>query len=42
LGSFQLQDTKTKKVFVATGTGLAPMIAMLQKTPEDIEKVVIF
>jgi len=27
---------------VATGTGLAPMIAMLQKTPKDVEKVIIF
>lgn len=42
LGSFQLKDTKNKKIFVATGTGLAPMIAMLQETPKDIEKVVIF
>ncbi|OIP53839.1 hypothetical protein AUK10_01915 [Candidatus Gracilibacteria bacterium CG2_30_37_12] len=42
LGNFQLQNTNNKKVFVATGTGLAPMIAMLQKTPKDVEKVIIF
>jgi len=42
LGDFVLQDTPKKKVFIATGTGLAPMISMLEALPEDIEKLVIF
>ncbi|NVP17824.1 ferredoxin [Candidatus Gracilibacteria bacterium] len=42
LGSFYLKDTTNKKVFIATGTGLAPMIAMLEACPKEIEKIVIF
>lgn len=42
LGNFYLKDTKNKKVFIATGTGLAPMIAMLEACPKEIEKVVLF
>jgi len=42
LGDFVLQDTPKRKVFIATGTGLAPMISMLEALPEDIEKLVIF
>jgi ferredoxin-NADP reductase len=37
-----LQNNQKPKVFIATGTGLAPMIAMLQNTPENIEKTLIF
>lgn len=40
--SFVLQKNTKPKVFVATGTGLAPMIAMLENTPENIQKTVIF
>lgn len=42
LWSFYLKDTTNKKVFIATGTGLAPMIAMLEACPKEIEKIVIF
>lgn len=41
-GHFVLQNTPKPKVFIATGTGLAPMIAMLENTPENIEKTLIF
>ena len=41
-GSFYLQDTSAPKVFIATGTGLAPMMEMLKRCPENIEKTVIF
>jgi ferredoxin-NADP reductase len=37
-----LQNTQKPKVFIATGTGLAPMIAMLEHTPEEIQKTLIF
>ena len=40
--SFILQKNTKPKVFIATGTGLAPMIAMLENTPENIQKTVIF
>lgn len=42
LWNFYLKNNSSKKVFIATWTGLAPMIAMLEKTPKNIEKVVIF
>ena len=42
LWDFVLQDTKKKKVMIATGTGLAPMIAMLDALPDDVEKLLIF
>lgn len=41
-GNFVLQDTNKPKVFIATGTGLAPMIAMLEQTPKEVQKMVIF
>lgn len=41
-GHFILQPTQKPKVFIATGTGLAPMIAMLENTPENIQKTLIF
>ena len=41
-GHFVLQNTQKPKVFIATGTGLAPMIAMLENTPEEIQKTLIF
>jgi len=42
LWNFYLKDTLKEKIFIATWTGLAPMIAMLQKTPNEIKKTVIF
>ncbi len=32
-GDFYLQDTPNPKVFVGTGTGLAPLIAMMERCP---------
>ena len=42
LGDFVLQDTPARKVMIATGTGLAPMISMLEALPDEIEKIVVF
>lgn len=42
LWDFILQDNPARKVMIATGTGLAPMIAMLEALPDEIEKVVVF
>ncbi len=42
VGGFVLRDTPLPKVFIATGTGLAPMIAMLSATPNTVPKTVIF
>lgn len=41
-GDFYLRNTPNEKVFIATGTGLAPMISMLENTPAHIHKTVIF
>lgn len=41
-GHFVLQNTQKPKVFIATGTWLAPMIAMIENTPENVEKTLIF
>ncbi|QQS59599.1 ferredoxin [Candidatus Peregrinibacteria bacterium] len=41
-GTFQLQHTQSEKVFVATGTGIAPLVAMMESCPEEIQKTVIF
>lgn len=41
-GSFVLQDTMSPKVFLATGTGLAPIYKMLEHCPQDIEKSLYF
>jgi ferredoxin-NADP reductase len=41
-GSFILRNTPNPKVFIATGTGLSPMIHMLEETPEDTQKTVYF
>ena len=40
-GDFCLQDTPNPKVFVGTGTGLAPLIAMMERCP-DVKKTVYF
>ncbi len=42
MGHFVLRDSPTHKVFVATGTGLAPMMAMLAATPDSVPQTVIF
>ena len=39
---FTLKNTKNKKIFISTWTWLAPTIAMLKATGDDVEKVVIF
>jgi CDP-4-dehydro-6-deoxyglucose reductase len=40
-GDFNLRDTPNPKVFVGTGTGLAPLIAMMERCP-DVKKTVYF
>ena len=40
-GEFCLQDTPNPKVFVGTGTGLAPLIAMMENCP-DVKKTLYF
>ncbi len=40
-GDFCLQDTPNPKVFVGTGTGLAPLIAMMEQCPE-VKKTLYF
>lgn len=42
MGDFILQNTPVKKVMIATGTGLAPMIPMIEALPEDAEKLLVF
>lgn len=42
IGHFVLKDTPAHKVLVATGTGLAPMIAMLEAAPAETKKTVVF
>ncbi len=42
LGNFVVQDTTKRKVCIATGTGLAPIIAILENTPAEVPKLVIF
>lgn len=39
---FKLQDTNNPKVFIATGTGLAPIYSMLLNTKEEVEKKLYF
>ena len=41
-GSFVLQDTPAKKVFIATGTGLSPIIYMIKTLPKEVSKVLYF
>lgn len=40
-GSFVLQNTPNPKVFIATGTGLSPLINMMEQIPEK-EKILLF
>lgn len=42
IGHFVLKNTPAHKVLVATGTGLAPMIAMLEAAPTETKKTVVF
>lgn len=39
---FKLKNTSNPKVFIATGTGLAPIYSMLTNTPEKISKKLYF
>ncbi len=39
---FVLKETPNPKVFIATGTWLAPIIAMLEKTPVETQKQLFF
>lgn len=41
-GSFTLKDTSAKKVFLATGTGLSPIIHMMESLPSEVSKVLYF
>ncbi len=41
-GNFVLQNTSNPKVFIATWTGLAPIMNMLSTCPEKIEKCLYF
>ncbi|MFA6173477.1 MAG: PepSY-associated TM helix domain-containing protein [Kiritimatiellales bacterium] len=40
-GDFYLRDTPNPKVFVGTGTGLAPLVAMMESCPE-VKKTLYF
>jgi NAD(P)H-flavin reductase/ferredoxin len=40
-GDFYLRETKNPKVFVGTGTGLAPLVAMMESCP-DVKKTLYF
>ncbi len=42
LGKFILRDTQSPKIFVATGTGIAPIHLMLSRLPEDIPSLVLY
>ena len=42
LWDFTLKHTPAKKIMIATGTGLAPMISMLEALPEETPKMVVF
>ncbi len=42
MGDFVLQNTPERKVMIATGTGLAPMISFLETLPDDTKKLLIF
>lgn len=39
---FYLKNNSKSKTFISTGTGIAPMICMLEKLPENINKRIIF
>lgn len=42
MGTFLLKNTKTPKLFIATGTGIGPIIAMLKATPANVPKKLLF
>lgn len=42
LGMFTLKNTPRRKVCIATGTWLAPMIPILQQSDANIEKILLF
>lgn len=41
-GQFLLQESSSPKVFIATGTGVAPIFMMLQKMSKDIPATLLF
>lgn len=41
-GLFHLAHTSEPKIFIATGTGLAPIYAMIQSLPQKIKKSLYF
>lgn len=41
-GNFVLSDTSNPKVFIATGTGLAPIYNMIHSLPSETKKVLYF
>lgn len=41
-GHFVLQDTAKPKIFIATGTGLAPIYNMIHAVPTGVKKVLYF
>jgi ferredoxin-NADP reductase len=41
-GKFVLKNTQNPKVFIATGTGLAPIYSMISNTPAEISKKLYF
>jgi predicted ferric reductase/rubredoxin len=41
-GHFVLQDSRAPKIFIATGTGLAPIYHMILSTPEWVQKALYF
>ena len=41
-GRFVLQNTPNPKVFIATGTGLAPIYNMIRSLPQDTKKPLYF
>ncbi|PIV90701.1 hypothetical protein COW46_00970 [Candidatus Gracilibacteria bacterium CG17_big_fil_post_rev_8_21_14_2_50_48_13] len=42
LGSFCLEQTSRPKLYIATGTGIAPIMAMIEATPANIPCHVLF
>ena len=41
-GNFLLQNSENPKIFIATGTGLAPIYNMISSIDTDVKKVLYF
>lgn len=41
-GNFTLSESVAQKVFIATGTGLSPIYAMIKAAPREIKKALYF